>query len=421
MSKVVYRGKERTHLTVGAGGMFDFADPQAAWDSISDSSISKPYLIELSPGIYEQDSPSAGEPAWAFRGKTDISIVGSRAAILRKTGTVGGGTVGIGAGGSLAERIRLDGFMIINPLNGASEGGAPEGGLYLGDETNHPTTLPFDDIEIVNCHILGVHDALQIFGTQAPGGGPTVPPLVYIRNNLMGSRHDTYTIKGGVRLHSSHNQIIADSASTFGGYLTSIDDWKTTGIHYNHGSGTHTDDAGRGDAFSIHTGEQIRVLTNDHVDTTGPQHYGCGVLNYKTGAADMSYPQTWTGCHIRLRNLFNENVRLWGVEFDKAVFPEDEFIWTGGSIHVINESAGASAPDTIAGVHVGNTTQAECRVRISNTHILAVNAKTFAYSLMSEDEATNVIKHGGVTSDQVVNAAGGGVVTHVAPRTDSAP
>ncbi len=426
MSKVIYRGKERTHVTVGAGGMYDFADPQSAWDSISDSSITKPYLIELSPGIYTQAGQGSSLPAWHFSDKTDISIVGTPAAILKKTGTLTGGVCAVGLEGEIAERIWLDGFTIINVLTGAAPQGAPpEGALYIGGENQSGAlTLPYDDIHVVNMNLLGSHDGLQIFGTQAPSGGPTVPPLVHVRGNYIASRHDAYTIKGGVILRSGWNQIIADSGSDFGGRLPSVNNWKTTGIHYNHALGIHADDAGRGEAFSTHTCEQITVITNGNVNVGGAQPWGAGILNYLGGVGMMGYPQEYNDCQIRVINRFDQDVELFGIACNRGRFAEDEFRFNGGSIFVHNESTGSSSPSVVAGVDVrdGSTTPPECRVRINGTAILAINDKAAsnAYSLQCQDQAANVIKHSGIMSDQGLNTAGGGVITHVAPRTDSA-
>lgn len=430
--KVNYRGKSRTHITVGKGGLFDYRNPQDAWDSISGSAIDNPYLISIDPGIYERVVPSQGTAAWAFNDKTDISIVGPRTAILRRLSPASGGTVSIGADGLLAERIRLDGFTIVNPLTGGGSGGSaggapPEGALYIGKENQLPTTLPYDDIEIVNMHILGSHDGLQIFGTEAPGGGPTVPPLVFVRNNLIQSRHDAYTIKGGVRLYSTSNQIYADSGSTFGGHLTDVNDWKTTGVHYNHALGVHADDAGRGEAFSVHTGEQITVVQNDNIGTN--QFWCTGILNYLGASGMMSYPQEWTDCHIRVLNRFdagvNDAVTLNGITFDRARFAENEFRFNGGSIFVHNANTESLSPGEISGVSIVegiSFTSPECKVRINGTSILVINdrAPQTVYSLSCHDQADYVIKHSGIISDQGINTSGGGVITHVAPRTDSA-
>lgn len=425
MALVKFRGKERTHITVGRGGSFDFADPQSAWDSISDSSITKPYLITLEPGIYEQEGQGSSLPAWHFSDKSDIAIWGSRSAILKKTGVLSGGVCAIGLDGGIAERIWLDGFTIINVLTGqAGQGQPPEGALYIGRENQAPTTLPYDDIHVVNMNILGSHDGLQIFGTVAPSGGPTVPPLLHVRGNYIASRHDAYTIKGGVILRSGWNQIIADSGSDFSGHLPSVNNWKTTGVHYNHAVGTHVDDAGRGEAFSTHTCEQITVITNGNIDDGGSQIWGVGILNYFGSSGMMSYPQEYNGCHVRVINRFDEDVSLFGIACDRARFAENEFRFNGGSIFVHNESTGSSSPDVVAGVDVrdGSSTPPECRLRINGTAILAINDKSpnTAYSLQCQDQAANVIKHSGMMSDEGLNTAGGGVITHVAPRTDSA-
>ncbi len=425
MAKVVWMGKERHHVSVGKGGMYDFTNLQDAWDGITDSALTNPYLIDQEPGVFEQAGQGGGLPAWYLANKTDIAVVGHKSTILKKTGVLTGGVCAVGGDGLLAERIWLEGFTIINVLTGAAPQGAPpEGALYIGREGQHPTTLPFDDVHVVNMNLLGSHDGLQIFGTEAPSGGPTVPPLLHVRGNYIASRHDAYAIKGGVILRSGWNQIVANSGSTFGGRLPSVNNWKTTGIHYNHALGIHADDAGRGEAFSTHTCEQITVICDGNINVGGAQPWGAGILNYLGGAGMMSYPQEWNGCQIRVVNKFNEDVSLFGIECDRARFAEDEFRFNGGSIFVHNESTGASSPSVVAGVDVrdGSTTPPECRVRINGTAILAINDKAAsnAYSLQCQDQAANVIKHSGIMSDQGINTTGGGVITHVAPRSDSA-
>lgn len=427
MSRINFMGKERTHISVGKGGSFDFTNPQSAWDSITDSAAEKPYVISLEPEIYEQDAQADGEPAWWFKDKTDITIVGTRGSILRKTGSgssSGGGTVAIGADGELADRIRLCGFTVVNPQNGNQDGGAPEGAIYLGQENAHPTTLPYDQIELVNMHILGVHDALQLFGTIAPGtdGGPTVPPRVYIRNNLIESCHDAYTIKGGLQLLSCGNQINVNSAG-IQPYLTSIQGWKHTGIHFNTDRGV-TASIDRGRAFYRFTGDQIYVEANgnEKVGAGDAQEKTAGILVYNPSGAGLGleYPDVrFVGCSVDFLNL-GDDVYATGMAAIMLSVEDDitegNFVFTGGDINIHQASTGNNPPTDVAGLLMRDTGTAVAL--ISATQIRVRNdmgSSPMAFALQCE-EAGSTIKHTGII-DRSTNgvSAGSGTITYENP------
>ncbi len=404
MAVVKFRGKERTHISVGKGGSFDYSNPQSAWDAITDSAAEKPYLISLEPGVYEQASPTDGEPAWWFKNKTDITIVGSRAAVLKKTGTTGGGTVAIGEDGGLADRIRLSGFTIVNPLDGNTDGGPPEAGLFIGTEGEHPTTLPYDNIEIENMHILGVHDGIQFFGTMAPGtdSGPERPPRVWVRNNWIESCHDAYTIKGGLQLHSEGNQIHVKSDG-INPWLTSIDGWKNTGIHYNVVS-ARSASIDRGRAFYNHLGDRIYVESNGNVaqGAMGSQRKVAGVLFYSSGSDGLEYPDcVFDGCSIKVVNLANEVVGSGFAGFyieGIADIADGEVTFCNGSIDVHQRQTASNAPAIASGVFLDLADVSSVNMRVLNSFIRVRNDKSaspLAYS-MRVNTSGQTIRHNGI-------------------------
>jgi len=433
MGRVVWQGKERHHVSVGKGGMYDFTNPQSAWDSITDSAEGNPYLITLEPGIYEQDSPAEDEPAWWFFGKTDISITGSRAAVLRKTGTTGGGSVAVGKAGAMAERVRLDGFTIANPLTGGVlEGSPPEGGLYIGQEhgnNDFDTAMNYDQVEVCNMHILGVHDALQLFGTVPPtDGGPAIPGRVWIRNNLIQSVHDAYTVKGEMRLDSLANQIYVHSAGDHP-YLTNIGGWKHTGIHYNTQFDVLAATARGGSQYS-HVAEQINVIGNGNngggIGGTNLQQKTCAGIYVYTGGATpggVMYPGLhFTGCSIRLSNLFDADlIRGFAgiLVLGKHQIDDWDFVFENGSIDVYQESTGTSAPANAAGVKLADSDAGTQYLRIINSRIRVRNVQgtaPLAYSMQTE-HANHYIKHTNVideAADGIDDAVGN--IDYTPPR-----
>ncbi len=310
--KLMWRGKNRTHITVGQGPGFDHSNPQSAWDAITDSAAEKPYLISLDSGIYEQNSPSAGEPAWWFKDKSDISIVGPRSAVLKKTGTTGGGTVAIGEDGNLAERIRLSGFTIVNPLNGNPDGDSPEAALNIGTEEEFPTTLPYNDVEIEGLHILGSDAALVLNGTIAPGtdGGPTTPPRLFVRNNLIETCHIAYLIGGGLQLQSCGNQLFVKSDGITP-WLTDINnDVQASALVFDFlkGFSASTD---RGLSYYVFTGDQIHSYRNGNTPSApGKERIHSGISFYvSSGTTGLGYPDvSFTGCPIKVINITGTNI-----------------------------------------------------------------------------------------------------------------
>lgn len=424
-------GLDANHITVGKGKGHNYADPQEAWNDISDAASDNPYLIDCtSPGEWTGGATtygnSEGEPMFLFSNKTDIAIVGGPATVWRRTTSgipEGGGCVGIGRDGETTERIRLVDLVIYNSLSGDSGTGggeAPEGGLYIGEEAVYGTTLPFDDVYVVNCEIGGVHDALQCFGTAAPDdGGPARPPRIFVMQNRLFACHDAYTVKGNMQLQSNGNTIHVRSAGV-SPWLTTVNDWKHTGIHYNMAEGITTATDRGAQQFSQHNNEQIFVhsTANTGASKTG-QDLVAGILFYFDSG--VAYAADFSNCQIRV--LFDENYSpsrgVAGILKRQSSDVADGLVnFDSCRITVDQVNTGGSAPSEVAGVLMGDAPSAAATFAVTNSTIAVTNAAGggSAYALQTS-AAGNDLKHGGVVSAQAEDASGGGTITHVPPLT----
>ncbi len=402
---------------MGPTAAYHFNNPQDAWDSIKDSAAENPYIISLEPGIYEREAIAVGFPAWWFKGKTDISVVGSRQAVVRKIAGASGGTIAIGAVDEIAERIRLSGFTVVNPLTGAggAQGAAPEGAIYIGEEEEYPDTLPYNDIELENMHIIGSHDALQMFGTDTTG--PNIPPRIFLRNNFIESHHDAVTIKGNMQVQSCSNQIFVKTNESLGNYLPSTSGWKSTGFHFNCARGTSGGND-RGAAYFRSAGDQIVVVGNGSNNFGGDQSQCCGIYVYNGSGI---YSVTFNGCSIKVIGIADSDIDngLNGIAFFQGKSLSGDFVFSNGSIDVHQQHAGSSAPAEANGVKLQQSLGDDQVVRIVDTYIRVRNDKSaspLAYSMNSIDQAENIIEHKGIVAIAAdgTNTAGGGLITNIA-------
>ena len=161
--------------------------------SISDSSITKPYLIRVGPGVYSE--------CIKIHGKTDITIQGSGpdATVFDlwpyPTGVQpDGGVIGIGATTGVAvgttARIAIKDLSVYSHVNDS-----PESAIHLGNEAlTDGGKVGWDDILIDNVIAVGYHDGIQWMGPR--DANIPVPPRLTIRNSYIASGHDAVTQKG---------------------------------------------------------------------------------------------------------------------------------------------------------------------------------------------------------------------------------
>lgn len=164
--------------------------PGSALASITDSSISKPYVVSIGPGVYDEcvsvDPNGAGLAAL-----TDISFIGagSQATKIRPTVTtasdVAGGVFRISnvtTTKNSVRRIEVANLTIHNDAFGPPEAGfqiGKEGGPGAGNES------PWTDVYIHDALIIGNHDGLQWQGT-ALNTATDVPMLSVWNTTVIG-------------------------------------------------------------------------------------------------------------------------------------------------------------------------------------------------------------------------------------------
>ena len=165
----------------------------SALASFSDSSITKPYLIRVGPGVYSE--------CIKFSGRTDITIQGSGidATIFDlwpypTEAVPNGGVIGIGATQGAAvgttARIAIKDLSVYSHVNVA-----PEAAIHLGLEgLSDGEKVGWDDILIDNVRAVGYHDGIQWMGPR--DANIPVPPRLTIRNSIIASGHDALTQKG---------------------------------------------------------------------------------------------------------------------------------------------------------------------------------------------------------------------------------
>lgn len=168
-AQVVTVGKSGAQFTVICGADCTSTSSTCAAGSaiarITDSSITKPYVVQVGPGVYDE--------CVRFDNVTDIHLQGSgwESTIIRPTVTTPGVTyittnTGVISIGGLTEARATKRIEVSNLTAWNDDWGSPTSAIFLGVNENDGLTSQWDDIYIHNVRAIGHHDAIQWIGSD---------------------------------------------------------------------------------------------------------------------------------------------------------------------------------------------------------------------------------------------------------------
>ena len=241
----------------------------SALASFSDSSITKPYIVKIGPGIYDE--------CVAIDNRTDIALIGSGvyATIIRPTVTAASDVLGgvirlANATGTTASTARIEiadltvwDDAYTTPSNPA---------IYVGArDPNSASAAAWQDVDIHDVRAIGNNEAIRIVGTRLTTD--TNGPRASVRNSTLIAGAAGLTLGNGVTFIGQDLDILArtnwcETATTT--FLSS-----QTGVVVSGTGNTFVIDAA--DDFGANDGYVGRkvVLT----DTDGGGAGVCGALN----------------------------------------------------------------------------------------------------------------------------------------------
>ena len=165
----------------------------SALASITDASITKPYIVSLGPGVYNE--------CVSIDNQTDIALVGAGIdkTIIRPTVTaaadVNGGVVRVGNSTATEDSSNRIGIFNLTVQNDAFS--SPEAAIQLGQEGGNSAAAPWDNVIIGNVKTIGHHDSIQWAGDTPNGAacGPQ-PPRLWVYNTIAIGGRDNVVKKG---------------------------------------------------------------------------------------------------------------------------------------------------------------------------------------------------------------------------------
>lgn len=399
-----------------AGG--DYTTVQAAFDAIAaaaDSSATNRYRVDVLPGVY--DERVTIEPSF-------VDVYFHEGAVLQFTGTTSGGTLRIGVDSTLTEDVTVSGpGRIVRNVTGVtgSGGGPPEGAVYIGAESSHPSAPQWDRVTIRGLTVEGVHDGIQAFGVNDDA---TSSPLLDLHYNIVRSPHDAVTFKGALRVQSSYNLVEVDTTGR-APYLTNIADWKSTCWHINAGSGVSGLPwvLGLSDRWVRSFADSCVMRDGTNIGSSG-QDRMIGFLLYQSSAADA-------GVAIRVE-LLNPSITI---EYDRDYSPaknvaliqieaadtsegvtiaDGDFVVSGleGVIRQIN--TGSSAPSSVYGIEVNVGSTGSAVVRASGS-IWGQNLKGSAAAYLARASSGDTIYAEFVSNLGLDTGGGGTLISYPLP------
>jgi hypothetical protein len=400
-------------ITVGQGSGYDYDDLAHAWNSITDSGPTKPYLIDVDHGEWEFTEDDSvrrgvdGRAAWQLGSKTDITIQGRGlgSKFIRRSdtaGSYGGGTISIGDDLTTVttQRIAVLDLHIINENNGGTEGSPPEGALYIGQEDTFSAAgvLPWTDVVVAGCQIEGIHDALQAFGPDANYANTTVggSRLVTQGNRIL-SVHDAYTIKGAVMAYSIGDYIYVNTngfAPHMNASVGGIEAWKCTGYHMNCGLAQGAGDERQfNNTMMSVVGGRIVMEGGLNVGGGAQQRVFAACLQYQGGHA---YPMRVVGTHITMDIDEDASSGVYSAFAIKAAVdaPDGWIDINGNVIEFTQRNSGSSAPDTISAFYNAGSHASGSIMRCTNNTIYLSQAKTNAYVYQTAHANATIKKAG---------------------------
>jgi hypothetical protein len=160
----------------------------SAFAAFTDSSITKPYLVPVYAGVYNE--------CVVIDNRTDISLDLAQGAIIRPTVVsaldVDGGSVRIApitTTVNTTTRISVTGGEIWDDaygvVSGSGYGGIEEAALTLGTGTATPNTQGWNDVYVGRTKIVGNAQGVSIYGTR-PSSNKNLPRLLIRDSEIVG-------------------------------------------------------------------------------------------------------------------------------------------------------------------------------------------------------------------------------------------
>lgn len=405
----VWRGKERNLITVGKDKSYDYTTPQAALDSVTDAAEDNPYLIVVSRGIYDRTVINSGY--------IDFVSEERGAAVIKFHDTISADTRGALAINNIVDGVYedylisdvlIDGFMLVhtNSYN-------PDPCLSVGRNPGNAYVVNWDRITIRNCIMVANQDCLRVWGQNLTGRMIISDNVFYCAGNAIGITTHGY-------IESSGNVIHIDSSCAtlpFASEMTPDYQTRVSGIGCNPRNMSDVDPL-ETDAFRS-VNDTIRIYADNDISAQSGWNNGncAGILMYHSlNGNGLHYPR-FTFINPTISVDWDNDSDVLGIVAGVGhtgqceTYPSGLSI-VGGSIRVRNLSAGASSPDSVAGVF-DNSDEADGAFlfKVYGTEIYVENNKGggTAYSLRTANDANANIE-ARVTSDQgILDGTGSGI------------
>lgn len=425
-TRIPWRGSVANHLQVGPDKRYEYSGLQAALDAIAaaaDAALDNRYVVTVAPGYYVSTDAILDNVPF-----TDVAAEVPGTAVLYRSAAGNGGTVRIGdhSDGGWTEVVQdklYSGLRIVRDFVG-SVMTAPEAALFVGGEYDHPGVVPWTNIWIHGCEIVGGHDALQAFGTN-PNDYPSgaVPRLLFQASRAL-CMCDAVTLKGDALFISQGNYVHTHPvAGALSPYLDPpAAAWKQTGFHVNAYTDSTADiDARNPDARFISSGDVVVVdgYAGEHAGPSFP--FIAGYLFYSNSAGpyeSLLLPCRVVDPTIRVRGTYVTGTgvvtKLAGVAVTGAYLKntDGQLLVRGADIDVEAVTDSAYLPDDVAGVSVDTGLLTTARVVDSSVDVRTNKGGGTAHSLLTE-AANARIKFRNVTSDQLADDSAGGDITEL--------
>lgn len=278
--------------------------------------------------------------------------------------------------------------------------------MYISGEEVWDTDLNWDMIHVIGNEIIGVHDGLQIFGTDIGATGK--PGRLFVRGNTIKCAHDAYTLKGNARVMSSSNQIYTLTEGDID-LLPTAADWKSTGFHFRADPGSGVVSA---HSFFDSVGDQLWMdIRGDIGAASTQQDRVAGVLCYFPGTNDQ-IPISFTGLRMRIDYDNNYTPTKGGVA---CVAVEGNTVnaptFDGLSARLHQRNTGASAPAVVYGFNSWDTVGVSSKVVFNNSRFSFTNDKAAGTSTLFNAPANCTVEYNNVVHDGTTFSSGAGVFT----------
>lgn len=233
--------------------------------SITDSSVTKPYVVAIGPGAYNE--------CVAITQKSYITLLGAgdTSSLIRPTvtaaGDVAGGVIKIAevAGAANDTRaIEITGMTVHNDAYGA-----PEAAIQVGQEATGSDT--WNDVYLHDLTAIGHHDAIQWFGRD--GSGESTAPRLFIGDVRVVGGRDTVVDKGWANVRMWNIEGLTDTAYCDSSNVN-VTDLRTGVVSVTGADTTHFTLTGEVTTTDVWVGRRV-VLT----DTDGGGAGVCGATN----------------------------------------------------------------------------------------------------------------------------------------------